>query len=95
MVSVEEYLSTNYKPNCDYVDGVLYQKHWGTTTHGFLQGRVGQLVNAGFPDFVAACEVTVKIRTRKYLVPDLIVERRGRNKAPYPSEPVHLCIEIL
>ena len=95
LVSVEEYLSTDYKPACDYIDGVLRQKTMPTCDHGLLQSRLSQLINQGFPQFVAGSEITVQIRTGKYLVPDLIVQRRDRIQRPYPTEPVHLCIEIL
>ena len=95
LVSVEEYLATPYKPACDYVDGVLYQKSMPTRKHGSIQMRLGQLINTGFPSFDAESEVTVQIRTGKYLVPDLIVQHRDRIQDPYPTVPVHLCVEIL
>jgi Uma2 family endonuclease len=95
LVSVEEYLSTNYKPNCEYVDGVLHPKPMGTRKHGKLQIWLGQLINERFPDFEAGSEVTVQIRTGKYLIPDLIVQRCDFIQDPYPTVPVHLCIEIL
>jgi len=95
LVSVEEYLSTSYKPNCEYVDGVLYPKPMGTWKHGFLQSHLAMLINSGFAQFAAASEITIQIRTGKYLVPDLIVQRRDSIQDPYPSVPVHLCVEIL
>ncbi len=94
-VSAEEYLSTNYKPACEYLDGVLRQKPMPTWKHGLLQGQLLMLLNHGFRRFVAGTEVTIRIRTGKYLVPDLIVQCRDRIQDPYPSEPVHLCVEIL
>jgi Uma2 family endonuclease len=94
-VSVEEYLATSYKPACDYLDGVLRQKPLPTRKHGVLQGRLAQLINVGFPDFEAASEVTVRIRPGLYLVPDGIAQQRGHIQDPYPTKPVHLCIEIL
>jgi Uma2 family endonuclease len=92
-VRVEEYLATSYKPACDYLDGVLRQKPLPTWKHGLLQGHLMQL-NVGFP-FETASEVTVRQRPGKYVVPDVIVQSRGRIQSPYPTEPVHLCIEIL
>jgi Uma2 family endonuclease len=94
-VSVEEYLATSYKPACDYLDGVLRQKPLPTRKHGVLQARFMQLINVGFPNFEAASEVTVRLRPGKYFVPDVIVQQFGRIQDPYPTEPVHLCIEIL
>ena len=95
LVSVEEYLSTNYKPACEYVDGVLYQKPMPTRKHGLLESRLSYLLARGFSDFEVDCEVAVQIRTGKYFVPDLIVQRRDSIQDPYPTAPVHLCIEIL
>jgi Uma2 family endonuclease len=95
VVSVEEYLATTYKPACDYVDGVLYQKSMPTWEHGSIQSQLSALIQQGFPQFKAGSEVTVQIRTGKYLVPDLIVQHRDRIQKPYPTVPVHLCVEIL
>jgi len=95
LVSEQEYLRTTYKPACDYIDGVLRQKPMGTRKHGRLQTHLGRLIDEGFPEFEAASEVTVKIRTGRYYVPDLIVQRRDHIQDPYPTEPVHLCVEIL
>lgn len=94
-ISVEEYLRTDYQPNCEYIDGVLRQKPMPTRKHGLLEARIAQLINMGFSQFEAACEITVRIRTDKYLVPDLIVQRRDHIQDPYPLDPVHLCVEIL
>jgi Uma2 family endonuclease len=66
-----------------------------TWDHGAIQGRLIELINQGFRLFAAGSEVTVKIRTGKFLVPDVIVQSRDRIQRPYPSEPVHLCVEIM
>ena len=94
-ISAEEYLRTNYSPACEYIDGVLRQKPMPTWDHGTLEGRFFELINMRFPGFAAGCEVTVQIRPDKYLVPDVIVQRRDQIQKPYPTAPVHVCIEIL
>ena len=95
LISVEEYLHTNYKPACEYIDGVLRQKPMPTRKHGLTQARLCQLLNSSFQDFEAASEVTVRLREGKYLIPDVIVQRRDRIQDPCPTDPVHLCVEIL
>jgi len=40
MVSVHEYLSTSYSPDCDYVDGVLLERNVGEKDHSKLQVRL-------------------------------------------------------
>jgi Uma2 family endonuclease len=95
LLSVEEYLATTYKPACEYTDGVLHQKPMPTRKHSRVQGRLAFLLTQGFPDFEVDPELTVRIRPGKYLVPDLALQHCDYIQDPYPTEPVHLCIEIL
>lgn len=94
-MSVEEYLRTNYQPYREYIDGVLRPKPLPTWDHGTLEYRVCELINSRYPAFAAANEVIVQIRPGKYLIPDIAVQRRDRIQRPYPTDPVHICIEIL
>ena len=94
-VSVEEYLRTSYKPNCEFVDGVLVPKAMGTRKHSKVQTRIHDLIEKAFPHYEAMTELTLRINDRKYLIPDLAVDLASRPQDPYPLSPVHLCIEIL
>jgi Uma2 family endonuclease len=95
MATVEEYLRMTSKPNCDYIDGVIRRKPWPTWSHARCQGCVASLLHTVSPNFEACIELTCKIREGMYLVPDVAVMRRDRIQDPYPTEPVHLCAEIL
>ena len=94
-VSVEEYLSATYKPSCEYLDGVLRQKSMPRWDHGAIQGYLCQLINDHFARFAAATEITVRISATRFLVPDIVVQRRADLQRPYPMKPVHLVIEVL
>ncbi len=37
LVPVEEYLSTSYRPDCDYVDGEVVKRNLGEEWHGLVQ----------------------------------------------------------
>ena len=39
-VSIDEYLSTEYEPDCDYVNGVLEDRNVGKKKHANTQGRL-------------------------------------------------------
>ena len=93
-VSVEEYLSTSYKPACEYIDGVLIQKPMPTFQHSVIQGRIAVLMSL-FPDYHALPELTVRLRDAEWLVPDVAIVKRDQVEEPYPTKPVHACIEIL
>ena len=95
LIPVDEYLQTSYAPANEYRDGVLTPKSMPARKHARLQGRLFKLIDDGFPGFEAATELTVCLREGRYLVPDVAVEHSNRVQDPYPTEPIHLCIEIL
>ncbi len=95
LVSVEEYLRTSYKPACEYIDGELRQRPMPTSAHADVQSQIGTLVNTRFPSFVGSTELTVKLRENKFLIPDVSVRLRAGREIPYPTKPIHLCVEIM
>ena len=44
LISVEEYLSTSYHPDCDYVDGELEERNVGEYSHGKMLAAADLLV---------------------------------------------------
>src|ERR1035437_1288050 len=43
LVSVDEYLSASYRPDCDYVDGVLLGRNVGRFNHATFAGGCEQI----------------------------------------------------
>ena len=39
-ISVDEYLHTLYRPDCDYVDGEIVERNIGEKSHGKLQVEI-------------------------------------------------------
>ena len=37
LIPIEEYLSTAYRPDCDFVDGELEERYFGEFDHSALQ----------------------------------------------------------
>ncbi len=60
-----------------------------------IQFQIAQLINLNYPGFRAGPEVTVRVNPTQYLVPDVVVQEEERLQRPYPTEPVHLCVEVL
>ena len=42
LISIEEYLSHTYEPDCDYVDGHLEERNLGERDHSRLHSVLGQ-----------------------------------------------------
>jgi Uma2 family endonuclease len=97
LVSVEEYLKTTYRPDCDYIDGEVRERNVGELNHGNLQILIGAwLVNRRHKWRIKpVTEVRLKVSARRYRIPDLMVLSAD---APYErvvATPPLLCIEIL
>lgn len=79
------------KPYREYREGVLYPKPMPTKFHSFIQAALIKLLEKrgvqAFP------ELTVRLSSAKYLIPDVAVANDF--PGPYPTEPVLLCCEIL
>src|SRR5262245_27389130 len=96
-VSVEEYLSSEYSPDVDYVDGELVERNVGEKDHSRLQTLLTAFLanretEYGIHVFV---EQRVQISPRRFRVPDVCV-----TVGPEPQEQIFttapfLCIEIL
>ena len=94
LVTVEEYLKSTAKPNAEYIDGVVRPKPMPTYKHAKMESRLLRLIDR-FEGFEAVPELTVKLRERKYLVPDVAVQRSEELQEPYPEKAIYLCVEIL
>jgi Uma2 family endonuclease len=95
-VPVDEYLSTVYEPDCEYVDGELIDRNVGESDHSGLQGIVlgmllGQRRAVGVHIFP---ELRVQVAASRFRVPDITVTTR-KIKGRILREPPLLCIEIL
>lgn len=95
LISVEEYLRTDYEPNCEYLDGVLRRKTMPTYNHGMLEFRFCELIKALNLGYRGVPEQTLRLNETRYLIPDVAVQRLSELQRPYPTRPIALCIEIL
>jgi Uma2 family endonuclease len=96
LVPIEEYLSSVYEPDCDYVDGEVIERNMGESDHSGVQGLIYWLLfslrrHAGIHVFP---ELRVQVSPRRYRVPDIAVTTRKIPKGIL-REPPFLCVEIL
>ncbi len=96
MVSLEEYLSTVYEPECDFVDGYLEERNAGEWDHSLLQSKVGVFCfNQGKEHgMIVLIALRLLVSANRVRVPDLCVFLTDP-KQQVPSTPPFLCIEIL
>src|SRR5882757_6730199 len=94
-ISVEEYLHTVYRPDCDYVDGVVEERNLGERDHSGMQASLviffGQFRKAGLAVWP---EWRFQTKPTRFRIPDVVVTR-GKPDEQILTKPPLLCIEIL
>ncbi len=97
LVSVDEYLATSYRPDCDFVDGELIERNAGTLDHSRLQGgllgwfwdRRRELRLSALP------ELRIRVSLRRYRIPDVCVVPLPEPDEQILTQPPYICIEVL
>ena len=104
-VPAEEYLSTDYSPDCDYVDGALEDRNVGEKDHSKVQMAIAAWLHL-FENALRAGarrkelgihvfpEQRIRITSTRYRVPDICVTIGEPDEQVFTAAPF-LCIEIL
>src|SRR5687768_542547 len=96
LISVEEYLATSYRPDCEYVDGVLLERNLGEHDHSRLQGMLFTAFRQmeKMLGIYVLIEQRVQVSASRFRVPDLCV-LRSRSTNRIVTQPPYLCIELI
>jgi Uma2 family endonuclease len=97
VVPVTEYLSTVYRPDREYIDGVLVERNAGEYDHARTQGLVGARLFAmeRAASILTLISPRVQIRPGRFRVPDVCAVRRDAPVEQIIQTPPLLCIEVL
>jgi len=96
LVSVREYLSTSYRPDCDYVDGVVLERNLGEYDHARLQRELLVYFHARRREWGVCVvpEQRVQVSPTRFRVPDVCVVLGEPGEQIFKSPPF-ICIEVL
>jgi Uma2 family endonuclease len=94
LASLEEYLSTSYSPDREYVDGVVVERNWGEKSHSKIQRNLILLLSRKYPELHVWPELRMRTRGTRHRIPDVCVtlDEPGTEVL---QEPPFLTIEIL
>jgi Uma2 family endonuclease len=95
-VTVEEYLSTVYEHDCEYVDGTVEERDMGEFEHAYVQGILIGLFRQHREDWGVYPLPEQRVQTQKtrFRVPDVCVLRVGSVREPVLTHPPLLVIEV-
>ena len=94
---VSEYLQTNWRPDCEYLEGILLERNVGERDHSrmqmvlsaYLYSREVQWGIRVFP------EQRLQVKPERFRVPDICVVAGPMPDEAVFTQPPVLCIEIL
>jgi Uma2 family endonuclease len=97
LASVEEYLHTSYRPDCDYVDGEIVERNVGEKGHGKCQGHIyawflGRSAKLKIYLFI---EQRLQVGPTRFQVPDVCVVLGREPAEQIFHAPPFIVIEIL
>jgi Uma2 family endonuclease len=97
LVSIDEYLSTSYRPDRDWVEGQLIERKVGEYDHSNLQGALVMWLRNRQREWGIRVlpEQRLRVRTNRFRIPDVCVVSRDQPVEPVFTKPPLLCIEVL
>jgi Uma2 family endonuclease len=95
-ITIEEYLSTVFEHDCEFVDGVIEERDLGEFEHAFLQLFLGRIFMNHRKEWgiVAFSEQRVQLAPNRFRVPDLVIVRSDFQREPILTHPPLIVIEI-
>jgi Uma2 family endonuclease len=97
LVPLEEYLSTVYRPDCDFVNGVIEERNVGEADHSDAMAALVTYLRARQAQFGAWAflSLRVQIGPQQFRIPDVLVVLGEKPTGRYITEPPFLGIEVL
>jgi len=97
LMSVREYLSTSFRPDCDDVDGVVVERNVGEYDHARLQMAISAYFYARRKEWGidVVPEQRVQVSPSRFRVPDVCVILADHVPEQIFRTPPFICIEIL
>ena len=95
-VTVDEYLRTSYRPDCEYVDGEIRERNVGKWEHARVQWLLALWLGNHEKEWgiTGSTEQRVRVSENRVRVPDLVVLRAGIQPEILTDPPL-LVVEIL
>ncbi|MBI3666390.1 MAG: Uma2 family endonuclease [Acidobacteria bacterium] len=97
LTSVQEYLTTSYRPDCEYIEGVLLERNLGEYEHSRLQMLLIMYFGSREKQWGIRVvpEQRVQVKPNRFRVPDVRVVKADAPIEPIFTRPPFLCVEIL
>jgi len=92
-VSFDEYMKRSYSPDCEYLDGMVWERNVGQGKHSFAQGRILLKLSEQLGSrAIVLPEQRTRVSAARVRIPDVSVVTELEEVT---SKPPLLCVEVL
>ena len=97
LISVDEYLRTSFRPDCDFIEGEVLERNVGKRRHGYAQMHIGIWFGrrADLPRLVPISEFRTRVGPNRIRIPDVVLCEPPLSDEEVLTSPPYLCIEIM
>lgn len=97
LISIDEYLTTSYRPDWEYVDGVVVERNVGERDHSRVETDLSTYFNVRREQWniCVYVEQRVQVSQTRYRVPDVCVILGPEPDEQILTTPPFICVEIL
>ena len=97
IVSVREYLSASYRPDREYIDGIILERNLGERDHSEVQTNLSSWLHSRHKELGiwVYVEQRVQVKPSRFRVPDICVVAGPKPLEQVFTQPPLICIEIL
>ena len=97
LTPVSEYLSTTYRPDREFLDGIISERNVGEFDHSRLQSLLTIYLGVREKQWgiLVLTEQRVQVKSSKFRIPDVCVVVGPHTGEQILTKPPFLCIEIL
>ncbi|HTA46176.1 MAG TPA: Uma2 family endonuclease [Bryobacteraceae bacterium] len=97
LISVEDYLETSYRPDREYVDGLVVERNLGEYDHSNLQGALTTFLRNRQREWNIRVlpEQRVRVSPKRVRIPDVCIISRDQPIEPVITHPPLVCIEVV
>lgn len=97
MITIDEYLHTSFRPDCDFIDGEVRERNVGMRRHAYAQAEIVSWFNQRKTTLrlQSLPELRMRVSPSRVRIPDVVV-----SEMPLPDEEVftsapYLCVEVM
>ena len=96
-LSIDEYLHASFKPDVDFIEGELQERHMGEYEHNKVQTLIAFLftLNAKAWGTDAVVEQRIRVSSNRVRICDVVILRAETPRESVTVTPPLVCIEIL